>query len=54
MGDPYDPAREVPARRPAGPGQIRDQRGARGGRGLAVGGGLGGFVVVVVLALLAA
>jgi predicted metalloprotease len=34
------------------PGQIQDQRGARGGRGLAVGGGLGGILVVVVLALL--
>jgi predicted metalloprotease len=33
-------------------GQIQDQRGARGGRGLAVGGGAGTLVVIVVLALL--
>jgi predicted metalloprotease len=34
------------------PGQIRDRRGARGGRGIAVGGGAGALIVVVVLALL--
>jgi predicted metalloprotease len=34
------------------PGQIQDQRGSRGGRGLAVGGGAGTILVVVVLALL--
>jgi hypothetical protein len=33
-------------------GQIQDQRGARGGRGLAVGGGAGTLLVIVVLALL--
>jgi uncharacterized protein len=33
-------------------GQVQDRRGARGGRGIAVGGGLGTVVVVVVLALL--
>jgi predicted metalloprotease len=33
-------------------GQVQDQRGSRGGRGLAVGGGAGTIVVVVVLALL--
>jgi predicted metalloprotease len=33
-------------------GQIQDQRGSRGGRGLAVGGGAGTILVVVVLALL--
>src|ERR687890_1326127 len=33
-------------------GQIQDRRGARGGRGLAVGGGAGTILVVVVLALL--
>jgi predicted metalloprotease len=33
-------------------GQIQDRRGARGGRGLAVGGGAGGILVVLVLALL--
>ncbi|MEA2320339.1 MAG: uncharacterized protein QOD81_189 [Solirubrobacteraceae bacterium] len=33
-------------------GQVQDQRGARGGRGLAVGGGAGAILVVVVLALL--
>jgi predicted metalloprotease len=33
-------------------GQVQDRRGARGGRGIAVGGGLGTLVVVVVLALL--
>jgi uncharacterized protein len=31
-------------------GQIQDRRGARGGRGLAVGGGAGTILVVVVLA----
>jgi uncharacterized protein len=34
------------------PGQVQDRRGARGGRGLAVGGGAGTLIVVVVLALL--
>jgi uncharacterized protein len=33
-------------------GQIQDRRGARGGRGLAVGGGAGTILIVVVLALL--
>ncbi len=33
-------------------GQVQDQRGAGGGRGVAVGGGLGTILVVVVLALL--
>jgi uncharacterized protein len=33
-------------------GQIQDQRGVRGGRGIAVGGGAGTLVVIVVLALL--
>jgi predicted metalloprotease len=33
-------------------GQVQDARGARGGRGLAVGGGAGTILVVVVLALL--
>jgi predicted metalloprotease len=33
-------------------GQVQDARGARGGRGVAVGGGAAGLVVVVVLALL--
>jgi predicted metalloprotease len=33
-------------------GQVQDQRGARGGRGIAVGGGAGAILVVVVLALL--
>jgi predicted metalloprotease len=34
-------------------GQVQDQRGARGGRrGIAIGGGAGGILVVVVLALL--
>jgi predicted metalloprotease len=33
-------------------GQVRDRRGAGGGRGLAVGGGAGTLLVVVVLALL--
>jgi predicted metalloprotease len=33
-------------------GQVQDRRGARGGRGIAVGGGVGTLVVVVVLALL--
>jgi uncharacterized protein len=33
-------------------GQVQDRRGARGGRGLAVGGGAGTLVVIVVLALL--
>jgi uncharacterized protein len=33
-------------------GQVQDARGARGGRGIAVGGGAAGLVVVVVLALL--
>jgi len=33
-------------------GQVQDQRGARGRRGLAVGGGAGTIIVVVVLALL--
>jgi uncharacterized protein len=33
-------------------GQIQDQRGARGGRGLAVGGGAGTLLAIVVLALL--
>ena len=33
-------------------GQIQDRRGARGGRGLAIGGGAGTILVVVVLALL--
>jgi predicted metalloprotease len=33
-------------------GQVQDARGARGGRGLAVGGGAGTIVVVLVLALL--
>jgi uncharacterized protein len=34
------------------PGQVQDQRGARGGRGIAIGGGAGTILVVVVLALL--
>jgi uncharacterized protein len=34
------------------PGQVQDQRGMRGGRGLAVGGGAGTILIVVVLALL--
>ncbi len=34
------------------PGQVQDRRGARGGRGLAVGGGAGTILIVVVLALL--
>jgi uncharacterized protein len=34
------------------PGQIQDQRGMRGGRGLAVGGGAGTILVVLVLAFL--
>jgi predicted metalloprotease len=34
------------------PGQVQDRRGARGGRGIAVGGGAGTILVVVVLALL--
>jgi predicted metalloprotease len=34
------------------PGQVQDRRGARGGRGLALGGGAGTILVVVVLALL--
>jgi predicted metalloprotease len=33
-------------------GQVQDQRGMRGGRGLAVGGGAGTIIVVIVLALL--
>jgi predicted metalloprotease len=33
-------------------GQVQDQRGARGGRGIAGGGGAGAILVVVVLALL--
>jgi predicted metalloprotease len=33
-------------------GQVQDQRGSRGGRGIAVGGGAGAVLVVVVLALL--
>ena len=33
-------------------GQVQDHRGSRGGRGLAVGGGAGTILVVVVLALL--
>jgi predicted metalloprotease len=33
-------------------GQVQDQRGLRGGRGIAVGGGAGTIVVVLVLALL--
>jgi predicted metalloprotease len=33
-------------------GQVQDQRGLRGGRGIAVGGGAGTLVVVIVLALL--
>ena len=33
-------------------GQVQDQRGLRGGRGIAVGGGAGTLLVVVVLALL--
>jgi len=34
------------------PGQVQDQRGMRGGRGIAVGGGAGTILIVVVLALL--
>jgi uncharacterized protein len=34
------------------PGQVQDQRGARGGRGIAIGGGAGTILVVLVLALL--
>jgi uncharacterized protein len=34
------------------PGQVQDQRGMRGGRGFAVGGGAGTILIVVVLALL--
>jgi uncharacterized protein len=34
------------------PGQIQDQRGMRGGRGIAIGGGAGTILVVLVLALL--
>jgi uncharacterized protein len=33
-------------------GQVQDRRGARGGRGVAVGGGAAGIVVILVLALL--
>jgi predicted metalloprotease len=33
-------------------GQVQDSRGARGGRGIAVGGGAGTLVIVIVLALL--
>jgi predicted metalloprotease len=33
-------------------GQVQDQRGMRGGRGIAVGGGAGALVIVAVLALL--
>jgi predicted metalloprotease len=33
-------------------GQVQDQRGLRGGRGIAVGGGGGAIIVVIVLALL--
>ena len=34
------------------PGQVQDARGARGGRGIAIGGGAGTILVVIVLALL--